>query len=226
MKRTTYCMAAMLMVVSVSGSASANECLVYDYGGSAHPWKVTEKYQNDGFSVQLPKGWDRKTDALPYQSKRDGVIGVEVNGPDGEHGVNVKMTFAYYKNDDMFKDYRGYLNLRTNSFVRTDPLKKVGLKTALIDGKKGVMFEMETFELVYEESLETVEPEPGIMYKMGYRPSMEKLAPSKKVIMLNKEWVIPLKQGFFVARFDIPKTLLTECSLMMEETLLSIKLNH
>lgn len=222
----TVLMAFMLMFILVSTSVSANECLLYDYGGTAYPWEVTEQYEGDGFHVQLPKGWPRKTDALPYRSETGSISGVEVNGPDGEHGVDMKMIFAHYKNGGMYKDYRGYLNLRTNSFVRTDPIKEVELKRTLIDGKKGVMFEMETFELVYEESLEPFEPKPGIMYKMGYRPSMERLAPSKKVIMSNKEWVIPLKHGFFVARFDIPKALFAECSLMMERTLLSIKLDH
>lgn len=226
MKRRTRLIVSTLMVISVSGSAVANECLLYDYSGAVYPWKVTEHYKGDGFSIQLPKGWPRKTDALPYRSETGSVSGVEVNGPDGEYGVNIKMIFGYYKNGGMYKDYRGYLNLRTNSFVRTDPLKEIALKATLIDGKKGMMFEMETFELVYEESFEPFEPKPGIMYKMGYRPSMERLAPTKKVIMSNKEWVIPLKQGFLVARFDIPKTLLTECSPMMESILLSIKFDH
>jgi hypothetical protein len=216
----------LVVVAVLSISVGADQCVVYDYGGERHPWEERERYENTKFSVQIPKGWMRKTDTLPYRTEEGSVVGVQVYGPTGEYEIRAKMLFAYYQNGGMVKDYRGYVSLRTNSFVRIDPLKEIAVKPTEIDGKKGVMFEMETFELVHENSLRPIKPEPGTVWEMGPYPQTERLAPSVKVEIVNTEAVIPMKRGFFVARFDMPKTLSAECAAMIESILASIRLDE
>lgn len=209
-------------------SSQGNECQFYDYSGTFHSLKNKERYlsKTGGFSVDIPKGWPRNFEHFPYQSDESDVFGVEVKGPDEVHGVALKMVFAYYKNGGIARDYRGYLSLRTNSFVRTDPTKEVVLKPIDVNGKKGITFEMETFDLVHEKSLGGIaNPEPGIMYKMGYNPS-ERMVPSVQVIIWNKDIVIPLKGGFFVAQFKIPKELLSECGGIVDDMLATLRFDE
>lgn len=213
-----------LAVILIQVTLWGQECLLYDYSGEAYPAQATELYRGEKFSVQLPKGWPKKIDAIPYRTDHRSAQGIEVNGPERD-GVNVKMIFAYYANGGMFKNHQGYVNVRSNSFVRTDPEKKIIVHPTKVDGKQGVTFEMETFELVYEPTFKTIDPEPGMMYKMGYHPSSnERLAPTKRVLVWNKDVVIPLKKGFFVARFDIPAALASECAQIVDTLIASIRL--
>ncbi len=204
--------------------AQGEECRLYDYSGTLYPAQDKERYvsKEGGFSAEIPRGWPRNFERFPYQSAKGDVIGVEVNGPKEAHGVALNMVLAYYRNGGLTRDYQGYVALRANSFVRTDPTKEAVLKHIEVDGKKGFVFEMETFELVYEETLEqVVDEKPGVMYRMG-----ERLAPSKQVIIWNKDVVVPLGGGFFVARFSIPRTLLGECESIVDEVLGALRFHE
>jgi len=169
------------------------------------PVNITyKKYLSEGdfFAVSIPDGWSKeeKDFAHAYTRTGDKVCGVELSGP---HNGDARPTISvlYYEYGQFFKNYGGYISLKTGSFTRIAPEKDVSITNTTVAGREAKKFEIEKFELI-PLPFDPPDSKEGIMYEIA--------PPSKKVTIMERYIVIPAEKGFYVLSYRAPEGIAKE----------------
>jgi len=137
-------------------------------------------FSRDGyFSCEVPENWrlEKKAD-----QERMGVFQIELIAPDAEK-VPVTLYVSYFsKGNKYFKDYNDYVdsNSQDDMAAATDKYSPVTTKT--LDKRKAFEFDREEKHYLHPESKS-----------------------DESVILKEKFYVLPAKEGFFVMHFSAPK---------------------
>ena len=155
-----------------------------------------EKYTSEGdfFVVLIPEGWSReeKDFSYAYTKTGDRVFGVELSGPQNQDDARLAISILYYEHGQFFKSHERYISLKTGSFTRLAPEKEVVVTNTAVAGRKAKEFEIEKFELI-PLPFDPPDSKEGVIYEMA--------PPSKKVVVIERNIVIPVEKGFYVLNY-------------------------
>lgn len=136
---------------------------------------------NGYFSCEVPQGWQLLRDD---KEQRRGVFQIELIAP-GEGPALMTLYVSYFTKDNIyFKDYQDYVesNSTDDLGIAAETDKYGPVRTTALSGRKAFEFEREQKEYLHPES-----------------PSDE------SVILKEKFYVLPAREGFFVMHFSAPK---------------------
>ena len=192
----------------------AFECNVREYS-TGEKIEGTQLYEakDKVFTAQIPNGWSKLESRFDYAGKDDNVTGIKLQGPQNKLGANAKISVIYYEYGGFFSDYKEYIELVQNSPTRENIPKKERYKHIKVGAKKAISFEIKTFELIFEQSINKL-PDTGADYKF--------VPPYKKVSMLEEYIVVPAKRGFFVLCYEAPVDIRKECTPLFGKVIKSI----
>lgn len=174
--------------------------------------------KNELFSVDIPKGWDKKESGFPYEYKGINIIGVKLSGPYNPDAAKVKISLLYYEYGDFFEDYRHYIYMQQNTMTRMDLDKKTVFSKTMVNDKNAIAFEIQTFELIVQYPFDMPTMEEGVKYEF--------VPPSKKVAMIEKFIIIPAKRGFFVLHYDTPEDMFDDCGEVFTQIVNSLRFKN
>ena len=153
--------------------------------GSGADVDLAEEFKTfslDGyFSCEVPQGWQLLRDD---KEQRRGVFQIELIAP-GEGPALMTIYVSYFSEDNIyFKDYQDYVesNSTDDLGIAAETDKYGPVSTTALSGRKAFEFEREQKEYLHPES-----------------PSDE------SVILKEKFYVLPAREGFFVMHFSAPK---------------------
>ena len=152
------------------------------------PAKEFKAFSLDGyFSCEVPQKWQLSHDADKEQ--KSGVFQIELTGPHSEK-VPVTAYVSYFsKTNKYFKDYKDYVNSNSTDDLGIAPkTDKYGpVKTTALGKRRAFEFEREKKEYLHPESKS-----------------------DDSVMLREKFYVLPAKDGFFVFHFSAPKAVFSK----------------
>ncbi len=210
MKRLAVCFAFFLLSTAV-----AFECKATDYA-SGKEISGFETYEDKDkiFKIIIPNGWSRYESRFDYVGNDDNATGIKLQGPKNNLGVSAKISVIYYRYGGFFSSYKEYISLVQNSPTREEIPKKEHYRYIVIDGRRGVWFDIKSFELVFEESIHN-QPDTGADYKF--------VPPYKKVPTSEEYVIVGAKKGFFVFSYEAPIDIKKECAPIFKKIIDSAK---
>jgi hypothetical protein len=129
------------------------------------------------------------------------VAGATFEGPMSDAGVTALIALYWYSGERSFTTPDSYIEARLASMVREDTEQGRAPADTQVAGRKGTGFTMKTFELVmlpHDRLIAGKDDDPRVY---------ERMAPSRKVIMVEQYIVLPASKGFFVLHYRTPETI-------------------
>ena len=143
-----------------------------------------EKFTSDGafFTATIPSDWNKAEEIiLGRQEKR---YGVDITAPKMAEGAFTNISLLYFGPDHMmFKTYEKYISKNLEMPRKKKGEQTTGPRELLFNGRKALSFEIQRYEAIPPGA-----PKPA------------------KVLIYQKQIVIPAKKGFYVVILESPKS--------------------
>ena len=184
MKKTKAFYKVVVLAVSALLLSTVNAWAVSEEARQPKDEYLYFKMENNYFSCEIPKNWELKRDR-EVEAKHK-IYEIQLLGPRVEKAP-VMIYAAYYVKDNRdFTDYRDFIERNSKDAIgrtKTPTRKYTPVKKSAVNTKKAFGFEREVQEFLHPEST------------------------SEEFVMVKEKlYVIPAKEGFFVLHYYAPKT--------------------
>ena len=183
MKKTKAFYKVVVFAVSALLLSAVNAWAVSEEARQPKDEYLYFKMENNYFSCEIPKNWELKRNREKEQ--KSNIYKIELLGPRAENAPILIYAAHYRKGSATFADYKDFIERNSKNILgetKSDTEKFSPVTETSLAGKKAFEFDREIKEYLHPESNS-----------------------EESVVIKEKFYVIPAKEGFFVLHYYAPK---------------------
>ena len=183
MKKTKAFYKVVVFAVSALLLSTVNAWAVSEEARQPKDEYLYFKMENNYFSCEIPKNWELKRNREKEQ--KSNIYKIELLGPRAEKAPVMIYAAYYARGNNVFKDHADFIERNSKNILgetQSDTEKFSPVKKTMLNKKEAFEFESEIQEYLHPESNS-----------------------EESVVIKEKFYVIPAKEGFFVLHYYAPK---------------------
>lgn len=183
MKKTKAFYKVVVFAVSALLLSTVNAWAVSEEARQPKDEYLYFKMENNYFSCEIPKNWELKRNREKEQ--KSNIYEIELLGPRAEKAPVMIYAAYYARGNNVFKDHADFIERNSKNILgetQSDTEKFSPVKRTMLNKKEAFEFESEIQEYLHPESNS-----------------------EESVVIKEKFYVIPAKEGFFVLHYYAPE---------------------